>query len=129
MEKGQTLYSISKAYEVLISEIVFANPDAMNGIKPDQELRIPKKGIIKESAKLETQIQPEVDGNFLIHTVKPQETLYSLAKEYEIVLLPEIKYRRLHKKSRLSKCYKHMNLRALKLVYLAHHFSHLPLYV
>ncbi len=33
VEKGQTLYSISKVYNVPIDDIIYENPDAKSGIK------------------------------------------------------------------------------------------------
>lgn len=84
VEKGQTLYSISKAYGTLISQIVFDNPDAMNGIKPGQELKIekqdPSKAIVVE------QVPLELDGSHIMHVVRPKETLYSLSKQYNTTL-------------------------------------------
>ena len=41
VEKGQTLYAISKLYNITVNDIVVANPDAIDGIKAGQELRIP----------------------------------------------------------------------------------------
>lgn len=82
VEKGQTLYSISKAYDVLISEIIFENPIALDGIQPGNELKIIVKSE-KEKIKLEP-LSPSEDGNFVLHHVKPQETLYSLSKQYNV---------------------------------------------
>ncbi len=39
VEKGHTLYSIAKVYDVSVDEIIFANPEAKNGIKIDEVLR------------------------------------------------------------------------------------------
>lgn len=82
VEKGQTLYSISKAYDVLISQIIFDNPDAINGIKPDQELRIEKQDPRKAEKAQEKPI--ELDGNHVLHIVQPKETLYGLSKQYGV---------------------------------------------
>lgn len=41
VERGQTLYRISKAYDVHIAEITRYNPDAAIALKPGMELLIP----------------------------------------------------------------------------------------
>src|SRR3989339_1445298 len=41
VQKGETLYSISKAYNVLPKDIAIENTNVFEGIKPDQVLNIP----------------------------------------------------------------------------------------
>ncbi len=41
VEKKQTLYSIAKAYEVTVNDIVIVNPEAIEGINSGQILKIP----------------------------------------------------------------------------------------
>lgn len=58
----QTLYSISKAYNVTIDEIVAANPELAlkeNGLKTGQILNIPDNGQLSAAAEAETQPQNE----------------------------------------------------------------------
>ena len=43
VEKGQTLYSICKVYEISQNDLVFENPELINGLKPNQILKIRKK--------------------------------------------------------------------------------------
>lgn len=85
VEKGQTLYSIGKVYDVLISQIVFDNPEAIDGIKPDMVLKIEKQDPRKANNKTEEPMG--VDGNYVIYIVKPQETLYSLSKRYDVSMV------------------------------------------
>ena len=77
--KGQTLYSLSKMYKVSIADIEKENPDVKNGLKPAIEIFIPTGRIIKEE-------KPAGDNNlsFIEHTVKKQETLYGISKQYSI---------------------------------------------
>ncbi|MGE0637777.1 MAG: LysM peptidoglycan-binding domain-containing protein [Bacteroidia bacterium] len=83
--KGQTLYSVSKAYNVLISEIVFENPEAIDGIKPDMELRIPV-------ASSSTAVVPEnnkpinINGKYRVHAVEKGQTLYAISKLYNVTI-------------------------------------------
>lgn len=77
VEKGQTLYAIAKAYDLTVNDILVENPDALNGIKPGQILRIPAE------KKVTTVAQPAPDTNkFIVHKVEAGQTLYSLAKKY-----------------------------------------------
>jgi LysM repeat protein/ABC-type branched-subunit amino acid transport system substrate-binding protein len=81
--KGQTLYSLSKAYNVLISEIVFENPEAIDGIKPDMELRIPVAATTTSvSSPKDKPIN--INGKYRVHTVEKGQTLYSISKQYNV---------------------------------------------
>lgn len=70
IEKGQSLYSISKMYNVTTSDIVRLNPGCDEKIYAGQTIKIPKG---KESQKGET-----------FHTIKPGETLYKLTTMYNV---------------------------------------------
>lgn len=96
VEKGQTLYAISKAYDRTLSDIVIENPDAIDGIKPGEVLRIPtektKKIVLSPAAVISTDT-----ANVKTHRVEQGQTLYALAKLYGttveklIELNPELK--------------------------------------
>lgn len=58
IKKGQTLYMISKAYEVDINEIIQENPEVRDGIKSGQKIRIPAGTTAKTPAK-QTKTIPE----------------------------------------------------------------------
>lgn len=83
--KGQTLYSISKVYNMLISELVFENPDAIDGIKPDMELRIP---VISTTTPVITpKDKPiNINGKYRVHTVEKGQTLYAISKLYNVTV-------------------------------------------
>ena len=83
VEPGQTLFSISKAYKVYLSQVVFANPGVMDGIEPGQALLIPMEGA--GPAELDVPPTP-VDGNHILYTVPPKMTLYSISKEYDVTM-------------------------------------------
>ena len=65
VERGQTVYSISKTYNVPIELIYKINPGSETTISVGQELKI-----------------PQISGSYIFHTILPKETLYSLAKHY-----------------------------------------------
>ena len=77
VEKGQTLYSISKVYQVSQDELQVLNPQLTNGLQPGQELRIPiVKGL--------TEKPMEQEPSFIYHIVKKSETLASIARIYSV---------------------------------------------
>jgi LysM repeat protein/ABC-type branched-subunit amino acid transport system substrate-binding protein len=78
VEKGQTLYAIAKAYDLTVNDVLVENPDALNGIKPGQNLRIPFE---KKTAGKPIEITKDT-SKFVLHKVEGGQTLYSLAKKY-----------------------------------------------
>ncbi|MFC2106733.1 LysM peptidoglycan-binding domain-containing protein [Bacteroidota bacterium] len=82
VQKGHTVYSISKVYEIPIEEIYFHNPEARNGLNIDQVLHLPIESRDKEiNQKLNTN-----NFEYLMHIVQRGETLYGISKKYEIDL-------------------------------------------
>lgn len=79
VEKGQTLYAIAKAYDLTVNDILVENPDALNGIKPGQVLRIPAQ----KPVPVTTTPTPK-DTTFFIHKVEAGQTLYSICKLYNV---------------------------------------------
>ncbi len=75
MKKGQTVYSLAKKYEVEEDVIYRYNPWARDGIQPGQTIWIPKP------KKVQISTAEEISG-FRYHTVKEQETLYSISVIY-----------------------------------------------
>lgn len=78
VEKGQTLYAIAKAYDLTVNDILVENPDALNGIKPGQVLRIPAE------KKTATTLPPADTAKFVIHHVAAGETVYGISKKYNV---------------------------------------------
>lgn len=78
VQKGETLYSISKAYNVNQIEIASENPDIYLGLKEDQAIKIPVKPIHSTEA--------EKDEDYIYHVVKRKNTLFSLARKYNVTL-------------------------------------------
>ncbi len=68
---GETVYSISKKYNTKPAEIYKLNPDAENGIQEDIILLIPKVGS---------------SASGMTHTVVSKETLFGIAKKYNITI-------------------------------------------
>jgi serpin B len=82
VEKGESLYSISKKYGVAVEQIKLLNKMTENNVKVGQELLIQEgetKGIETNNANLNTVMNS-------IHEVNPGETLFSIAKKYNLTL-------------------------------------------
>jgi LysM repeat protein len=104
--KGETINQIALRFKVTPNEIYKLNPDALNGLKFDMVLLIPKN-TIASSSKVETsKIKLNTSKNALkmsvspvvskvstlkvvceknmFHIVLPKETKYSIAKQYGV---------------------------------------------
>ena len=76
VEKGETVTKIAQKYKVTPANIYNLNPDSQNGLKPDMVLLIPKgNGAI---------IIEKTDATSKTHTVAAKETLFGLAKLYNV---------------------------------------------
>ncbi len=80
VQKGQTLYSISKAYNVTQEDIKTANPqvDVVNLVE-GLAIRIPAVSGSNQAA-----VYPEHKEDFYEHKVKHGQTVYSLSKKYRV---------------------------------------------
>ena len=83
VKKGQTAYSLSKAYGVRVADIYKYNPGTDKGLALDQELRIPyrERIIVKPSV---SQDSLSADSSFIYHKVAAGETLYHITKVYNV---------------------------------------------
>ncbi len=77
VEPGQTLYSIARAYQISQKEITVENPSVIAGLQVGQALKIP----VQPTMVPEVDTSPEQEGDS-IHSVKPGETIYSIARSY-----------------------------------------------
>jgi LysM repeat protein len=91
VEKGETLYSLSKRFNITIDEIYKLNPGSELGIKVDDNLKISFNTInnnqsidIKDIQKEETKKNNEPDIAFIYHKVNKQETIYGIARQYNL---------------------------------------------
>jgi LysM repeat protein len=85
VKKGETSYSISKAYGITVEDLNRENPPAVYGINVGQTLRIPVK-LVTDTKTLEPPpVKREYDDTkFIYHSLKPGETVYSLSKSYGV---------------------------------------------
>jgi len=73
IQKGETAYFIAQKYKVSIDEIYKLNPEAQNGIKDNQIIRIPVHGEEKQNPNQQ-----------ITHIVGAKETLFGLSKQYNV---------------------------------------------
>lgn len=78
VEKRQSLYGIAKLYAVDLNILVIENPEAIDGIKTGQELKIPV-----EKPKPPVLSQADLD-KYITHAVVKGETVYSICYKYQI---------------------------------------------
>jgi LysM repeat protein len=102
VEKNQTLFAISRKYNVSQENIIKANPGINDGLREGIVLKIPVES--KNDKKKEVE-KPVVDNkdketkkkdspkkqNVVIHVVQLNETLYSISKRYKVEVADVIK--------------------------------------
>lgn len=81
VSKGETISEIAKFYNVKPSEIYDLNPEARKGIKYKAVLLIPAKGKKNSTASAKGE-----KTNLSAHEVLPKETVYGIAKQYNITI-------------------------------------------
>jgi|WetSurMetagenome_2_1015567.scaffolds.fasta_scaffold01982_4 LysM repeat protein len=85
VKKGETVYSISKAYGITVDELTRENPPAVYGIKDGQALRIPVNAVPENAPSQPVTVQKQHDETrFIYHNLKPGETVYFLSKTYGV---------------------------------------------
>lgn len=103
IQKGQTVYALTKLYGVTDKEIYAANPGAESGITAGKDLLIPIKSNTTPTVQQNTTTNPSPKptppkpvekqnpsvrkvASYTSHTVSKSETLYGLSKQYSITV-------------------------------------------
>ena len=85
VRKGETAYSISRAYNITVEELNKENPPAVYGLKEGQSLRIPVRETPAVTTAPPGQPQlPRDESRFLYHRLQPGQTVYALSKLYGV---------------------------------------------
>ncbi|MBA4321876.1 MAG: hypothetical protein C0408_03565, partial [Odoribacter sp.] len=85
VKKGETVYSISKAYEITTQDLTKENPLAEKGVRAGQSLRIPVVAPIqKPKAREQVPRIARDELKFIYHKLIPGETIFALAKKYGV---------------------------------------------
>lgn len=83
--KGETLYGLSKMYNISVEQLVAANPETNNGLKTGQLVVIPQPEsikIIQPSANDHKPVSSNTNGKMIYHKIKAGETMYSVSRLY-----------------------------------------------
>lgn len=82
VKPGQTLYAISRAYNVSQKEIAIENPGVISGLQIGQSLKIPVDPTLKDEVDTSGLLQ---QGEAIqVHIVEKGETLYGIARKYNV---------------------------------------------
>ncbi|MDR0661475.1 MAG: LysM peptidoglycan-binding domain-containing protein [Prevotellaceae bacterium] len=80
VKKGETIYSLTKVYNISEDELKRTNPQLVDGLKDGQVLRIPEKPLQAAVA----QTTPSKPDGAVEHEVQRKETLYSISRQYNV---------------------------------------------
>lgn len=85
VEKGHTLYSLSKAYSVTEQQIIDCNEGlTAETLREGDFVLIPKMEVEQEQRTSKSLKGAKGDGKYIIHEVKAGNTIYSIARKYKI---------------------------------------------
>ncbi len=82
IRQGQTIYFLSKKYNISKEILYEYNPEARSGLQIDQVIKIPKKHVILKKHGDEI----EESNKFFYYEIKPKDTLYSLSRKYGVTV-------------------------------------------
>ncbi len=84
VQSGETLYGISKKYQVSIEDLRDWNQlDASSVLSVGQQLQIGKSG---ERPAAKTPVPDQTEARFRRYSVKPGDTLYQIAREHDATI-------------------------------------------
>ncbi|MBP7077215.1 MAG: LysM peptidoglycan-binding domain-containing protein, partial [Bacteroidales bacterium] len=92
VKQGQTLYGISKAYNVSTDDIIRINPESSNGVKTGQILKVPFNEVSNNEPvsgnpgkdKETHHVSNPIPEGAITHKVEKKETIYSICKKYNL---------------------------------------------
>jgi LysM repeat protein len=92
VQKGETIYSISKVYNIGQKELLAENPDLAYGLKEGMNLKVPERPLPRADYLLGDT------ARYIYHIVSEGQTLYAIARQYDVTVNeiseqnPEVKY-------------------------------------
>lgn len=96
VEQSETLFGISRKYDVTVDALIKANPGVEEGLQIGQELIIPVKDNnqlnqnpvevedVKEKDSVTINYEVEFDDSIVKYTVQRKETLYSISRRFMV---------------------------------------------
>jgi len=79
VERGQTVYSIAKMYDVKVEDVHKLNPGSNEAIKAGEKLKIPQKKVVAKK-----EVKTGQSDEYIFHTIQTRETLYGVSKKYNV---------------------------------------------
>ncbi len=86
VRKGETIYSISRAYGISTEELVKENPPAASSLKEGQSIKI-NASLVSSAEASQTTTYPVVvhnENKFIYHKLQAGETIYFLSRTYSV---------------------------------------------
>lgn len=85
VQPKQTLYGISKLYDISVDSLISMNPDAVNGIRVGETLVLSYTENVEPQTAADRSKSKKQEENLPgTHIVKRKETLYSISKQYGV---------------------------------------------
>jgi LysM repeat protein len=86
VKKGETIYSISKAYGITTEELLKENPPSVSGLKEGQSIRIKADLVFSAMPSQSVHYPSNVrdENKFIYHKLQAGETIYYLSKTYSV---------------------------------------------
>lgn len=81
VEKKETLFGISRKYEISVSELLHANDSSIYSLQEGMRIKIP---IAKTTNTPSDALIPAERDSLITHEVIAKETLYSIARQYGV---------------------------------------------
>lgn len=82
--KGETLYSISKKYNISVENIKSWNELGNTGLSIGQELIISEKAVEEEVKQPEKEKPEATKEEFEVYKIQKGDTMYSLSKKFNV---------------------------------------------
>ena len=84
VKKGETPYSISRAYGITVEELTKDNPQALYGTKEGEVLRVQFRESQSQQSSAPPVQKKRDDSKFIYHVIKGGDTVYSLSRLYGV---------------------------------------------
>lgn len=86
VKKGETVYSVARAYGIAAQDLLRENPSAGEGLKEGQSIRIPERLVDTAPAANIPEIpqRPRNENLYIYHKLQAGETVYRLARIYNV---------------------------------------------
>lgn len=88
VDEKETLFGISRRYQVTVNDLVTTNPILSDGLKIGQRIRVPYSPKVSAPAPAPVQSVPVTNNQprtgAIVHTVAQGETMFSISKRYNV---------------------------------------------